>query len=207
MKKYLKYKFEEAGCTGHFTPNGVEEPHPSPQNVDEDIKLRITVQPPLPPNSPPPDNLPPFVLKKEIEDDDYEKSSVDNTINMGKEALSESEKPKPTEVTQEKPKKTMCKDFVRGICKRGESCIYAHELDLSQLNGVYKFCRDFANGKCKRAMCYFVHASTFEMESFFRTGYLPPHTLSHLKETNHGGGQTMPEGEFYKKLGRVILCK
>ncbi|XP_028170365.1 zinc finger CCCH domain-containing protein 10-like isoform X1 [Ostrinia furnacalis] len=75
----------------------------------------------------------------------------------------------------------MCKDWVRGTCARGAACIYAHELDKDQLKGVYRFCRDFENDRCERQVCYFVHATTFEKEHFFRTAFLPPHALHHLK--------------------------
>ncbi|KAM3968458.1 LOW QUALITY PROTEIN: uncharacterized protein ACR2FA_005835 [Aphomia sociella] len=118
---------------------------------------------------------------KEIEELNSEKKNVESeeyAVGVGSEP--------------EKPKKTMCKDFVRGTCKREESCIYAHELDLTQLKGVYKFCRDYANGKCKRPLCFFVHASTFEKEEF--SGHLPPHTLNHIKEGNMSRSYSVHEG-------------
>ncbi|XP_059055227.1 muscleblind-like protein 3 isoform X1 [Achroia grisella] len=190
MKKYLKSKFEEEDkvASTSSVPSGSASTSMSNKILENDSKVKMTVQPPLPPNSPPPDNPLNFKLKTEVVDDTYEVSTEKkpNMEQTGEYSI-EFE-------SAEKPKKTMCKDFIRGTCKRGETCIYAHVLDLAQLKGVYKFCRDYANGKCKRAMCFFVHATTFEKESFFRTGYLPPHTLSHLKEGNVIRPHSLPEG-------------
>ncbi|XP_052751488.1 uncharacterized protein LOC128199963 isoform X3 [Galleria mellonella] len=182
MKKYLKSKFEEDKIAS--ASNGTAE---SSSNKTTENGNKANIQPPLPPYSPPPDSPTNFTFKTEVEDDSYELNSEEKTENGHMKEYSMELKPN-------KRKKIMCKDFVRGCCKRGEACIYAHELDLDQLNGVYKFCRDFANGKCKRLLCVFVHATTFEKENFFRTGILPPHTLSHLKDINIVRPQCIPGG-------------
>ncbi|KAM3968729.1 uncharacterized protein ACR2FA_000239 [Aphomia sociella] len=188
MKKYLKFKFEEAGKMLEQSNLNVAIDEATQKITEQKDKVKLVLQPPLPPNSPPPDSPPSFTLKKEIEDV-YEVNSEEKNVESEEYAVGVGSEP-------EKPKKTMCKDFVRGTCKRGESCIYAHELDLTQLRGVYKFCRDYANGKCKRPLCFFVHATTFEKEEFFRSGYLPPHTLNHIKEGNMGRPYSIPEGSM-----------
>jgi hypothetical protein len=42
-----------------------------------------------------------------------------------------------------------CRDFMRGTCSRGESCIFRH---------VKVACRDAARGRCTRSACKFEHA-------------------------------------------------
>ncbi|XP_063837911.1 uncharacterized protein LOC135086989 isoform X2 [Ostrinia nubilalis] len=152
MKKYLKSKFEEDQIQ-------ISEANEKKRKN----KVTSVVQPPLPPDSPP---ACPLTLKQEVEDEEYERAG--------------SPAPEP-EPARRKPAAAMCKDWVRGTCARGAACIYAHELDKSQLKGVYRFCRDYENDRCERQVCYFVHATTFEKEHFFRTAYLPPHALHHLK--------------------------
>ncbi|KAL0902033.1 hypothetical protein ABMA27_000003 [Loxostege sticticalis] len=167
MKKYFRSKYE------------------GDQNeIESKNKVNPVVQPPLPPNSPPPDS--PITLKQEVEDDGYERPLPDDAsadapgadADAAPDAGAGADAP-PAE--PDKHKFIMCKDWVRGTCSRGAACIYVHKLDKSQLKGVYRFCRDFENSRCERQVCYFAHATTFEKEHFFRTAYLPPHALHHLK--------------------------
>ena len=160
--------------------------HNQLEKVNNTLGATAKAQPPLPPNPPPPDSPPMIInLKQEIEDDDY-KGSTSTEISSD---FSQSEEIKATAAviktdnSEEKPGVTMCRNFARGTCKKGAACIFAHELILSQLPGVYTFCRNFQNSVCSFPKCKFVHATVFEKEHFFRTGYLPPHTLAHLKET------------------------
>ncbi|XP_045783690.1 zinc finger CCCH domain-containing protein 10-like [Maniola jurtina] len=74
---------------------------------------------------------------------------------------------------------TICRDFIRGNCKRERNCKYAHKHDLSQLEGVYTFCRNFQNSVCTFANCKYVHATVFEEQNFYRTGVLRAHALHH----------------------------
>eukprot|EP00884_Botryococcus_braunii_P007633 jgi/Botrbrau1/16871/Bobra.150_2s0090.1 len=58
------------------------------------------------------------------------------------------------------PKTQICFDFTKGVCARGASCKYSHDLDLivrvnSQERGV---CFDFLRGQCQRGqLCRFSH--------------------------------------------------
>lgn len=58
------------------------------------------------------------------------------------------------------PKTQICFDFTKGVCARGSSCKYSHDLELivqvnSQERGV---CFDFLRGQCQRGqLCRFSH--------------------------------------------------
>ncbi|KAG6462998.1 hypothetical protein O3G_MSEX013591 [Manduca sexta] len=154
------------------------------------------IHPPLPPNPPPPDSPPTFTSKKEIEDDDDDGDDEDyseliNTSDMSyhtsksEEMVIDFKNSQPKEEKGKEGEEIMCRNFIRGTCNRGASCIFVHKVILSQLDKVYKFCNDFQNSGCKRRNCRFVHATVFERESFLRTAYLPPHAFSHLKENNN----------------------
>ncbi|KOB69514.1 putative zinc finger CCCH-type containing 10 [Operophtera brumata] len=152
MKKYLKSKFEEAnsspnqGSDRSTTPNSEEQDSVKPQQVTSSSSMAQRVQPPLPPNSPPPDLV---VPKQEVEDDEY----IDGTATQSQL------KTEKEEVIEKAPERTMCRQFARGMCTRGASCIYVHELILSQLPGVYTFCKNYQNTVCNFPKCKFVHAS------------------------------------------------
>ncbi|KAJ8736944.1 hypothetical protein PYW07_000215 [Mythimna separata] len=189
MKKYLKvHKLDEAMSETNSS-SSEENTALLVQNKPEKVnKVSSTAQPPLPPNPPPPDTPTSTVhdmivtVKQEI-DDEY----ISSTAEMSP-GLEHTDKLKATAATikvdhtEEKPGVTMCRNFARGTCKKGTACIFAHQLILSQLPGVYTFCRNFQNSVCSFPKCKFVHATVFEKEHFFRTGYLPPHALAHLKE-------------------------
>ncbi|KAJ8737853.1 hypothetical protein PYW08_000448 [Mythimna loreyi] len=177
-KKYLRSKFEEAMMVEANSSQ-------SGQNKLEEVNKVVEAQPPLPPNPPPPDT-PPMILnvKQEVEDEEYTCSTTEKSSDL--EHLEEVKAAAATikvDYSEEKPGVTMCRNFARGTCKKGAACIFAHELILSQLPGVYTFCRNFQNSVCSFPKCKFVHATVFEKEHFFRTGYLPPHALAHLKES------------------------
>lgn len=130
------------------------------------------IKPPLP-LYPPPD----IQIKQESPDDSYETQLETMTEQNTQDN-------KNDKVEGEEKEVIMCKNFFRGACNRGGSCIFAHKVILSQLKEVYRFCNDFQNSKCTRPKCRFVHATVFEKEHFLRTGYLPSHALEHIKETN-----------------------
>ncbi|XP_059053813.1 zinc finger CCCH domain-containing protein 10-like [Achroia grisella] len=168
MKKYFIAKFEEE----------ITKPE---EDTVIDIKNEnyMKMSPTLPSCSSSPDIPLNLTVKPKIQNN-HKAENLEEIPNVGQPKESSNK----LESVSNKRKKIMCKDYARGKCKRGVTCIYAHELDISQLNGVYKFCRDFANGKCARKSCIFVHATTFETEHFYRTGTLPPHVLNHLQGTN-----------------------
>lgn len=160
--------------------NNVQEEGKNTTNVQP--QNTSNVQPPLPPNPPPPGTPPMIInLKKEIVDDEYQSNDPKSQEYINTEELIKTTI--KTDQETDEPKVIMCRNFVRGTCKKGAACIFAHKLILSQLPGVYTFCRNFQNSVCSFPKCKFVHATVFEKEHFFRSGYLPPHTLAHLKES------------------------
>lgn len=75
---------------------------------------------------------------------------------------------------------SICRDFLRNVCRRGNHCRYRHpDNDESRRLGIqqqeYLFCHDFQNAGCRRNNCRFIHCSREEEESFRRTGELPVH--------------------------------
>lgn len=178
MKKYLKSKFEEANSSPNqssdrsTTPNSEEAKTVKPQQATSS-SMAQQIQPPLPPNSPPPEFL--IVPKQEVEDREYNDRSevpVQQTEEVG------------SGVSRTAPEEIMCRQWARGSCTRGATCIYVHKIILAQLPGVYTFCENFQNTVCNLSKCKFVHATVFEKEHYYRTGFLPPHTVVHLAETN-----------------------
>ncbi|CAH0577956.1 unnamed protein product [Chrysodeixis includens] len=183
MRKYLKSKFEEANQMANTSASNGTCDSSVRHDEREKVSKSAAVQPPLPPNPPPPESPPIINLKQEIEDDEYGSTENSTEFNQAEKLLTDKIKTDQSEVS-DKPEVTMCRNFARGTCKKGTACIFAHELILSQLPGVYTFCRNFQNSVCTFPKCKFVHATVFEKEHFFRTGFLPPHTLAHLKENN-----------------------
>ncbi|XP_053625347.1 uncharacterized protein LOC128683589 isoform X2 [Plodia interpunctella] len=184
MKKYLKSRFEEAGCSEASSTNiKIDQESTNPVET----KVNVVVQPPLPPDSPPPDYPPNLKLvKQEVIDDGYEKKELEN------EKQQEEQEPKTTihmeaENKQRKPEK--CRDFARGNCT-WNPCKKSHILDSDD------FCKDFANGKCNpklRPNCRFVHATTFEKESYFRTGHLPHHLRPNIRNRKDARPAQQPQ--------------
>ena len=79
------------------------------------------------------------------------------------------------QVARAKPrvaKAELCRDFARGVCSRGDACIFRHSGRKAEGNGsgvIYAEgaikkakstdpCRDFRRGQCARDQCKFVHA-------------------------------------------------
>ncbi|CAG9558110.1 unnamed protein product [Danaus chrysippus] len=141
------------------------------------------VQPPLPLDPPPLDQKYILSVKQEIDDSKYENNSNEEVPD-----IQNRETVNGTNSTQqapaEKTKVTICRDFIRGSCKRLGNCRYAHKYDLSQLVGVYTFCHDYQTSVCTYPNCKYVHATVFEEHHFYRTGVLPPHALAHLNKVN-----------------------
>ncbi|XP_049886248.1 uncharacterized protein LOC126380699 isoform X2 [Pectinophora gossypiella] len=182
MKKFLKNRSNHHSVT----------PEPQCEKLDRKEIKPVVVQPPLPPYPPPPDSPPNLniVIKQEKEDDDESQSSSGGEGDHSQELTTSEER--AVEQTEERPKKEICKEFIRGNCKR-PVCRYAHEVDVSQLAGVYTFCWNYQNAVCTFPNCRFVHASVFEEAEFYRTGVLPPHARSHLKKPSPTSEETQQE--------------
>ncbi|XP_061721875.1 uncharacterized protein LOC133528354 isoform X2 [Cydia pomonella] len=204
MKKFLKYKIDYSESSSQSPPNGnceqttpntSESPPRNNQPMEKEEQpspVKPVVHPPLPLEPPPPDKLPvmPVPIKNEIIDNDYpDQESGQESPNLSTAELSTAETEEPSlrlneeqdsQVT-ERPKVTVCRDFIRGTCVR-VGCKYAHQRDLSQLTGVYTFCRNYQNTVCTLPQCKYVHATVFEEQEFYRTGVLPAHAQYHLKK-------------------------
>ncbi|OWR43715.1 Zinc finger CCCH domain-containing protein 10 [Danaus plexippus plexippus] len=140
------------------------------------------VQPPLPLDPPPLDEKYSLQVKQEIDDSKYENSTSEEVPEIqNRETVNGTNS---TQEPTEKSKVPICRDFIRGSCKRPGTCRYAHKYDLSQLVGVYTFCRDYQTSVCTYPICKYVHATVFEEQHFYRTGVLPPHALAHHNKVN-----------------------
>ncbi|KAL1116652.1 hypothetical protein AAG570_005124 [Ranatra chinensis] len=84
----------------------------------------------------------------------------------------------------------ICRDFLRKICSRGDSCKYYHP------ENKLVFCHDYQNGKCKRNDCIFIHCSRDDEYHYNQFGQLPPH-LTELPQVNN----------HLADLSDVPLCK
>lgn len=75
---------------------------------------------------------------------------------------------------------SICRDFLRHVCRRGNHCRYRHPdaneaRRISHQQQEYLFCHDFQNAGCRRSNCRFIHCSREEEDAFRRTGQLPVH--------------------------------
>lgn len=188
MKKYLKSKFVEENSASNSTASDSESPSMNTeqqQKKEPENQDNSDVQPPLPPNPPSPEA--PVVIKKEKEDvEEYSCNVETQEVKPNPlEQYNPTQQPQASTDDAKETGETMCRNYIRGTCERGSSCIYAHKLILSQLKYVYRFCINFQNRSgCNRPYCKFVHATVFEQEYFYKTGFLPPHTMAHLKQEN-----------------------
>ncbi|XP_035232802.1 zinc finger CCCH domain-containing protein 10-like [Stegodyphus dumicola] len=77
-------------------------------------------------------------------------------------------------------KESVCRDFLRNVCKRGKFCRFKHpEGDEAEALGKKEivFCHDFQNKECRRPNCKFMHCTKQEEEIFRSTGRLPAAVL------------------------------
>ncbi|GIY29716.1 zinc finger CCCH domain-containing protein 10 [Caerostris darwini] len=94
-------------------------------------------------------------------------------------------------------KDSVCRDFLRNVCKRGKLCKFKHpEGDEAEALGKKDvvFCRDFQNKDCKWPNCKFVHCTKQEEELFRVTGRLPDTVLESM-------------GNFGLNWVKVPICK
>ncbi|CAH2104016.1 unnamed protein product [Euphydryas editha] len=184
MKKFIRSKMDHIETTNRATPNAAPDPPPAP-NIGISERLKPEVQPPLPLDPPPPDS-PVYLniqVKQEIDDTDYQSGCEKSPEVVNQEAQSNGETNTITqEKSSDKTKMTICRDYIRGTCKRQGTCRFAHKYDVSQLEGVYTFCHKYQNSVCTYENCKYVHADVFEERHFYRTGILPPHAFAHQKK-------------------------
>lgn len=91
---------------------------------------------------------------------------------------------------------TVCRDYLRNVCRRGDRCRFLHPADptsarrdviiaSSSASHFYRplvFCHDFQNATgCRRgSSCRFAHCSRDEEALYRRTGILPSHVQRKL---------------------------
>ncbi|CAH8533876.1 unnamed protein product [Dicrocoelium dendriticum] len=71
---------------------------------------------------------------------------------------------------------SVCRDFLRNVCKRGRRCKFTHppQLLCDKIRRSERiFCHDYQNAVCRRPACKFLHYSREEEEIFRLTGRLP----------------------------------
>lgn len=80
-------------------------------------------------------------------------------------------------------KDSVCRDFLRNVCKRGKLCRFKHPESYEAESLGKKdivFCHDFQNKDCNRPNCKFVHCTKQEEEIFRSTGRLPETVLESM---------------------------
>lgn len=71
--------------------------------------------------------------------------------------------------TNNNHKNRICRDFVRGICRR-KHCRYPHVVSPD----LVVFCHDYQNSTCTRVNCKFLHYTIQEQEYYKANGEFPP---------------------------------
>ncbi|KAI5640383.1 hypothetical protein NE865_07308 [Phthorimaea operculella] len=178
MKKFLKSRSETTLANSVTTAAPIIE-----QNVTEKVEKKevkpvvppphalapapAVVQPPLPPYPPPASPPLNVTIKQERQDEDDEAQTQSSVEGEPTPPPTTTEPPATEQNHVKQQKKTICKEFIRGNCKR-------------------------PNDVCTFPNCRFVHASVFEEAEFYRTGILPPHARSHLKNQQTPPGPPTP---------------
>lgn len=181
MKKFIRSKIDRNEVVHPAASSAAPDP-PPPPNIGVRSAAKPGIQPPLPLEPPPHDALydcSNIRIKQEISDPEYK--MADKSPDSGSQDTPESGE---SQDSSDRLKMPICRDFIRGTCKRQGTCKFAHKYDISQLRGVYTFCHKYQNSVCTYANCKYVHASVFEEGNFYRTGILPPHSLAHYKKVN-----------------------
>lgn len=73
----------------------------------------------------------------------------------------------PTEKIKNVNKENICRDFLRGVCKRGNDCKFFHPQDtVHSKSSNPPACRDYQNGMCMRKSCKYAHIVKSSDNSF-----------------------------------------
>jgi len=88
-------------------------------------------------------------------------------------------------------KNNECRDFMRGVCGRGNNCKFFHPPHvnpMTQHQEKLPICKDFQNKGCDRVKCKFLHITQQEEVEYDSTGNLPAHGGRSDQARNHGVG-------------------
>ena len=83
---------------------------------------------------------------------------------------------------------TICVDYVRGFCVKGNRCPkphvdYVESIDEREILAKVKFCHDYQNkGVCVRKDCKFLHVTRREEDEFLLTGTIPKSVFDRMRE-------------------------
>lgn len=109
-------------------------------------------------------------------------------------------------------KESICRDFLRNVCKRGKFCRFKHpEADEAEALGKKElvFCHDFQNKECRRPNCKFLHCTKQEEEMFRSTGRLPDTVRESINSRGRLSNTKVPICKDYLKgeCRRAGRCK
>ncbi|XP_068236181.1 uncharacterized protein [Palaemon carinicauda] len=132
--------------------------------------------------------------------DDKEKSSSVKTKNEDFKSDDPSSKAKADEALQGGPKdvkkntsknngnkeeRGICRDFLRNMCSRGDSCKFNHpssgfaSADRRRSSWLV-LCHDFQNGHCMRSDCRYFHITREDENSYHTTGEIHPRVVDQV---------------------------
>lgn len=103
---------------------------------------------------------------------------------------------------------TICVDFVRGFCSRGQRCPkphvdYVESIDEREIMAKLKFCHDFQNkGSCSRDGCKFLHVSRLEEDEFLLTGTIPQTVFQRMRDQLGAGGGFASQDQSFESFER-----
>lgn len=108
---------------------------------------------------------------------------------------------------------TICRDYLRHVCKRGRKCKFKHpsqeECDrLRADRGEVVFCHDYQNGACRRPACKFLHVTKEEEEAYRLNGSLPSNlSSSHSTEKSSDSKVPLCKDYLNHNCHRGAACK
>jgi len=105
--------------------------------------------------------------------------------------------------------RSVCRDFERGVCDRGERCRYYHPDGGAPADGAkLPICKDFQNKGCSRVKCKFLHITAEEEADYNSTGKLPEHGGNSMKVSkNPISDKDVCKDFLNNKCDRGARCK
>ena len=102
---------------------------------------------------------------------------------------------------------TICIDYVRGNCLRGNRCSKPHvdfveSIDEREIMAKLKFCHDFQNrGECTRGGCKFLHVTRREEDEFLLTGTIPKAVFERMRDWRTDDDSTYQSFDSVSPMG------
>jgi len=103
---------------------------------------------------------------------------------------------------------SICRDFLRNVCERGQKCKFHHPDPSDNINFKAEaslqdkilFCHDFQNSKCTRHTCKFLHCPREIEAEYQQSGYLPPYVREQMIQLGMSA-------DGPANVGRKPVCK